>query len=128
MGLKKRILLIDDDPQILDCMQAVIETNGYDVSTAPDGSDGFKQVLAFMPDLIVLDMMMPKSSGFMVLQKLNREQIQGIPVIMITANDGTRHRFYAEQLGVKDYLQKPFTMDQLMAAIEKQMEEFCVAS
>ncbi len=127
MGEKKKILLIDDDPQILDCMRTVIEANGHEVSLAHDGTDGFEQVLSFMPDLVILDMMMPRSSGFMVLQRLNREKIQSIPIIMITANDGSRHRHYADQMGVKEYLQKPFTMDQLMSVIDKQLGQLCMS-
>ena len=66
------------------------------------------------PDLVILDMMMPKRSGFLVLEKLRRTRPVPLRVIMITANEGSRHKAYAEMLGVDDYIRKPFAMDRLM--------------
>jgi DNA-binding response OmpR family regulator len=71
------------------------------------------------PDLVVLDMMMPKRSGFLVLEKLRRSRQVPMKVIMITANEGSRHKAYAEMLGVDDYIRKPFAMDRLLASIDK---------
>ena len=71
------------------------------------------------PDLVVLDMMMPKRSGFLVLEKLRRSRPVPMKVIMITANEGSRHKAYAEMLGVDDYIRKPFAMDRLLASIDK---------
>jgi DNA-binding response OmpR family regulator len=70
------------------------------------------------PDLLILDMMMPKRSGFLVLEKLLRTK-PDLPAIMITANEGSRHKAYAEMLGVKDYLRKPFPMDRLLESVER---------
>ena len=71
------------------------------------------------PDLVVLDMMMPKRSGFLVLEKLRRSRQVPMKVIMITANEGSRHKAYAEMLGVDDYIRKPFAMDRLLQSIDK---------
>jgi DNA-binding response OmpR family regulator len=71
------------------------------------------------PDLVVLDMMMPKRSGFLVLEKLRRSHPIPVKVIMITANEGSRHKAYAEMLGVDDYIRKPFAMDRLLASIDR---------
>jgi DNA-binding response OmpR family regulator len=64
-------------------------------------------------------MMMPKRSGFLVLEKLRRTREVPVRVIMITANEGSRHKAYAEVLGVDDYIRKPFAMDKLVGAVEK---------
>ena len=66
------------------------------------------------PDLVILDMMMPKRSGFLVLEKLRRTRPVPVRIIMVTANEGSRHKAYAETLGVDDYIRKPFAMDRLL--------------
>lgn len=71
------------------------------------------------PDLLILDMMMPKRSGFLVLEKLRRTRPIPVRVIMITANEGSRHKVYAEMLGVDDYIRKPFAMDRLIDSVGK---------
>jgi DNA-binding response OmpR family regulator len=76
-----------------------------------------------MPDLLVLDMMMPRKSGFVVLERLKGKdsETKNIPCIMITANEGGRHRAYAEMLGVEEYIRKPFAMDKLIGAVDRLM-------
>ena len=74
------------------------------------------------PDLVILDMMMPKRSGFLVLEKLRRSRFALLPVIMITANQGSRHMAYAEMLGVSDYLRKPFAMERLLESIGRALD------
>jgi DNA-binding response OmpR family regulator len=71
------------------------------------------------PDLIILDMMMPKKSGFLVLEKLRTRPGGLIPTIMITANEGSRHRAYAEFLGVRDYIRKPFALEKLVKSVDQ---------
>jgi DNA-binding response OmpR family regulator len=66
---------------------------------------------------MILDMMMPKRSGFLVLEKLRRTRETLLPVIMITGNEGSRHKAYAELLGVSDYIRKPFAMDRLLQSV-----------
>jgi len=118
---KKRILLVDDDNVILESMKVALETRGYDVFTAANGTDALEMAENSDPDLLVLDQMMPQRSGFRVLETLSKTPESNVPVIMITANEGVRHKAYAQMLGVKDYLQKPFTMDQLMEAVEREL-------
>ena len=121
MSEKKRILLVDDDNVILESMKVALETRGYDVFTAANGTDALEMAENSDPDLLVLDQMMPQRSGFRVLETLSKTPESNVPVIMITANEGVRHKAYAQMLGVKDYLQKPFTMDQLMEAVEREL-------
>ena len=116
---RKRILVVDDDPEILESIRITLEMFDYDVETASDGSTGLALAERERPDLLILDMMTPKRSGFLVLETLR--QIDDFPtrVIMITANEGNRHKEYAEALGVDAYIRKPFPMDVLLSTIDR---------
>jgi DNA-binding response OmpR family regulator len=115
----KRILLVDDDQEIIESMRTVLESRGYEILVARDGNQGLVMAEGESPDLVVLDMMMPKRSGFLVLEKLRRSRPDPLRVIMITANEGSRHRAYAEMLGVDDYIRKPFAMDRLLESVDR---------
>jgi DNA-binding response OmpR family regulator len=119
---QKSILLVDDDNDIVESMRAVLEGRGYRVLVARDGNAGLTVAERENPDLIVLDMMMPKKSGFLVLEKLKGRTGGLIPTIMITGNEGSRHRAYAEMLGVKDYIRKPFAMEKLVKSVDQILE------
>lgn len=118
----KVILLVDDDPEIVESMRTVLENKGYRIIVARDGNSGLTMAERENPDLIVLDMMMPKKSGFLVLEKLKGRPGGLIPTIMITGNEGSRHRAYAEMLGVKDYIRKPFAMEKLVRSVDRILE------
>jgi DNA-binding response OmpR family regulator len=118
-GSSKRILLVDDDQEIVESMRTVLETRGYQILVARDGNQGLVMAESEEPDLVVLDMMMPKRSGFLVLEKLRRSRPDPMRVIMITANEGSRHKAYAEMLGVDDYIRKPFAMDRLLESVDR---------
>src|SRR5262245_8512013 len=113
----KRILLVDDDPEIVEAMKYALENRGHVVLVARDGNQGLAMAEREDPDLLILDMMMPKRSGFLVLEKLRRSRPVPVRVIMITANEGSRHKAYAEMLGVDDYIRKPFAMDRLLESL-----------
>jgi DNA-binding response OmpR family regulator len=113
----KRILLVDDDYEIVESMRIALESKGYQVIVARDGNQGLAMAEREDPDLVILDMMMPKRSGFLVLEKLRRTRRVPIRVIMVTANEGSRHKAYAEMLGVDDYIRKPFAMDRLLDSV-----------
>ena len=115
----KRILLVDDDAEIIESLRLALEANGYEILVARDGNQGLALVEREDPDLVVLDMMMPKRSGFLVLERLKRKRDGQQRIIMITANEGSRHKAYAEMLGVDDYLRKPFPMDRLIASVNR---------
>jgi DNA-binding response OmpR family regulator len=119
MAAAKTILLIDDDPDIVQAMRTILERAGYRVLAAHDGNAGLAVAEREAPDLVVVDMMMPRKSGFLVLEKLKSRKQAAPPVIMITANEGSRHRAYAEMLGVDDYLRKPFAMDKLLETVQR---------
>lgn len=116
---RKTILLVDDDPEIVDSMRIALEARGYEILIARDGNQGLAMAERENPDLVILDMMMPKRSGFLVLERLRRTQRIPTRVIMITANEGNRHKAYAEMLGVDDYIRKPFAMDRLLESVRR---------
>lgn len=115
----KTVLLVDDDIEIVEAVRYALEGAGHNVVVARDGNQGLALAERENPDLIVLDMMMPKRSGFLVLEKLRRLRADPLPVIMITGNEGSRHKAYAELLGVSDYIRKPFPMERLISSVDK---------
>lgn len=118
MTAGKKILLIEDDREIADTIQGVLQSAGYDVARAANGIEGRKMTESYQPDLVVTDMMMPRMGGFPTLEFL--KSLEKPPrVIMITANEGGRHKAYAEMLGVDDYLRKPFAMDLLLESVDR---------
>jgi DNA-binding response OmpR family regulator len=118
MPAPRTVLVVDDDPVIVAALRAVLERRGYRVLTADDGNAGLAAAEREAPDLLLLDMMMPKQSGLVVLEKLKAHG-GGPPVIMMTANEGRRHQAYAEALGADAYVRKPFVMDQLLGTVER---------
>lgn len=117
----KRVLLVDDDNDILTSMQAAFEPTGAVVETASNGNKAVELVEKNAPDLVILDMMLPGRSGFLVLEKIKARKPKGSKpfVIMITGNQGQRHKMYAETLGANDYFNKPVKLDKLIASAEK---------
>jgi DNA-binding response OmpR family regulator len=116
---QRTILLVDDDHEIIESMRTILENKGYRILVARDGNSGLMVAERENPDLLILDMMMPKKSGFLVLEKLKSRPGGLIPTIMITGNEGSRHRAYAEMLGVRDYIRKPFAMEKLVRSIDR---------
>lgn len=120
MTTGKTILLIEDDREISSTLYGVLEAAGYTVVAAPNGLEGRQLAESKNPDLVITDMMMPRMGGFPVLEHL--KSLPNPPkVIMITANEGGRHKAYAEMLGVDDYLRKPFAMDVLLDAVQRAL-------
>lgn len=117
----KSILVVDDDPDILTAISAGLADTGATIQTASDGNTAVTLAESKAPDLVILDIMLPQKSGFLVLEKLRQGRPRGAGprVIMITGNQGKRHKQYAEALGVDEYLNKPFRMDRLLEVTEK---------
>jgi DNA-binding response OmpR family regulator len=117
----KKVLLVDDDADILTSMQAAFEPTGAVVETANNGNKAVELAEKNDPDVVVLDMMLPGRSGFLVLEKIKARKPRGTKpfVIMITGNQGGRHKMYAESLGVSEYFTKPVKMDKLIATAER---------
>ena len=119
---EKQILLVDDDAEIVETLSYALQNAGYEVLIARDGNQGLALAEREDPDLVILDMMMPKRSGFLVLEKLRRSRPVPVRIIMITANEGSRHKAYAEMLGVDDYIRKPFPMDRLLESVQRLLD------
>lgn len=117
----KRILVVDDDPDIVTAIRTTLEETGATIDTASDGNTAVTLAEQKSPDLVILDIMLPQKSGFLVLEKLRQGRPRGEKpyVVMITGNQGRRHRQYAEALGVNEYLNKPFAMERLVEVTER---------
>ena len=121
MAVQKKILLIEDDRDISSTIHGVLEAAGFQVFHAQNGVDGQKMIESHAPDLVITDMMMPRMGGFPILEFV--KSLDKPPrVIMITANEGGRHKAYAEMLGVDGYLRKPFAMDVLLESVKRTLK------
>jgi DNA-binding response OmpR family regulator len=118
MAHNKTILVVDDDQELIDGLRSLLERQGFRVIHAHDGHQGKQMIYNHKPDLVILDMMMPRMGGYPVLEHF-RGKTDAPPIIMITANEGSRHKAYAEYLGVVDYIRKPFAMERLLEAVHK---------
>ena len=118
----KRVLLVDDDEEILAAVEAALEQRGYEVLIARDGSEALMRVERDLPDLIILDVVMPKRSGFLVLDRIRRIDTRSPRIIMVTASDEPRHRTFAESRGIDAFVVKPFDLGKLLTKIDSLME------
>src|SRR5882724_8610860 len=118
MADSKTILIVDDDLELSDGLKIMLERQGFRVIQARNGQEGKSMIYQNRPDLVILDMMMPKMGGYPVLEHF-RDKPDAPPIIMITANEGSRHKAYAEYLGVVEYIRKPFAMEKLMEAVQR---------
>ena len=113
-----RLLLVDDEPGLRTAVQAYLEDEGFQVTTAVDGEDGWAKAQELLPDLVISDVMMPRLDGYGLLRKLRAdERLGGIPVIFLTAKGMTADRIEGFQAGCDDYIPKPFDPDELVARV-----------
>ena len=110
------ILIIEDDPSILLGLQKNLKFEGYDIITAMEGERGLELAVNKNPDLIILDIMLPKLSGFEICKTLKRREIE-IPIIILSAKDQEMDKIMGLDLGADDYLTKPFSVRELIARI-----------
>lgn len=112
-----KVLVVDDDPEIRSAIDHALQAEGALTQICGDGNSAVRIIETDPPDLVLLDMMLPKRSGFLVLEKI--KQFENCPkVVMVTANEGKRHQVYAEALGVDGYLLKPVRLERLIALAE----------
>lgn len=122
-GQKKRILVVDDERHIVRLVQVNLERQGYEVVTAYDGVECLEKAKADKPDLIVLDIMMPRMDGFEALQRLKTDsETNHIPVIMLTARAQDRDVLQGYQYGADLYLTKPFSPLELISLVKRIFE------
>ena len=119
---KAKILVIDDEPGILNVVTAYLRSEGFDFRTASDGVDGLKVIHSYQPDLIILDVMLPGMDGMEVLSQLRRES--NAYVIMLTARSEETDKLVGLTVGADDYLTKPFSPRELMARIKAALRRY----
>ena len=120
--MSKKILVIDDEKPIVELISFNLRKEGHEILQAFDGEDGYNKALAFNPDLILLDVMLPKMDGFTVCRKL-REKIQ-TPIIMITAKEEEVDKVLGLELGADDYMTKPFSPSELVARVKAHLARY----
>jgi DNA-binding response OmpR family regulator len=126
-----KILVIDDDPDILDAITMILESQGYQVSTARDGIEGLATLKAENPDLMILDLMMPKMDGFAVCKELQDprwSKYKDIPILILTSvrEEASRRRYELEtglELDVDDYIEKPMSPDVLLERVGRLIKK-----
>lgn len=111
-----RILVVDDEPNIVDVISMALRFHEFEVASAADGNEALDQVAAFRPDLIVLDVMMPGLDGFEVAKRLAERRTQ-VPIVFLTARDTTEDKIRGLTIGGDDYMTKPFSIEELLARI-----------
>ncbi|MCG5214563.1 response regulator transcription factor [Streptosporangium sp. KLBMP 9127] len=111
-----RLLVVDDEPELRNALSRALRTEGYRVAVAADGHAGLGAMAADRPDLVLLDVMMPKMGGIEVCRRL-RDNGDGTPVLMLTALDGVSDRVAGLDAGADDYLVKPFALEELFARV-----------
>src|SRR5207245_8625271 len=112
---KTTILTADDDPQLLRLVMRNLQLEGYDVLVASDGKQALEQIETHQPELVLLDVMMPKMDGFTVCQRVR--EFSSVPIIIVTARGQDQDKVRGLDLGADDYLTKPFSVDELLARV-----------
>ena len=126
-----KILVVDDDPDILDAITMILESRGYEVVTARDGIEALANLKAEKPDLMILDLLMPKMDGFAVCKELQDprwSKYRDIPILILTSvrEEASRRRYELEtglELDVDDYVEKPMAPDILLGRVEKLIKK-----
>lgn len=120
---KPRILIVDDEPDLLTVLKIGLETEGYEVVSASDGEQGLALARQVMPDLMVLDLMLPRMDGYKVCRTLKfDERYRRIPIFILSARSGETDRRLALELGADEFHSKPYNMRELVARIRARIE------
>ena len=115
-----RVLLIEDEPHIVEAIRFLLVRDGWEVASHGEGTDALAVIRATRPDLVILDVMLPGRSGYDILQDLRAEPgLAGLPVLMLTARGQSRDREMAERLGASRYMAKPFSNAEVLAAVRE---------
>ena len=122
---QKKILVVDDDPNMVAAVEAVLQSESYNVVTAADGEEGLRKVATEQPDLIILDVVMPGKHGFQVCKEIKADpKFARIPVLMLTVYPGDREKLNLSMqegmtMEAEDYIQKPFNPDEFLNRVER---------
>lgn len=120
--MNERILVADDDPDIVDIIQTVLEGEGFQVLVATDGEEALRKVKQERPDLVILDIMMPKLDGYQVCQQVkNSSALSSIPIVIISARGQEKDRDNGLKAGASDYIVKPFDPLELPEIVRRNL-------
>jgi two-component system response regulator VicR len=125
--MKKTVLIVEDEKAIVDILLFHLQRSGYDTLTAGDGETGLKLALEKNPDLILLDIMLPKMDGFTVCKAIRRENA-AVPILMLTAREEEDDKVTGLELGADDYITKPFAVKELLARVAANIRRTSVAA
>lgn len=121
----KNILIVEDDDHIIELLKFNVENNGYNVSIAMDGLTGLEKAVNELPDLILLDLMLPGIDGIEICNKLkNKERTKDIPIIMLTAKGHETDKILGLEIGADDYITKPFSVRELMTRVKVVLRRY----
>ncbi|MBR6162588.1 response regulator [bacterium] len=118
----KKILIVDDEPDIVEVLKFPLEANGYECICAYDGETGLKSAKELMPDLMILDVMLPKMNGFKISRLLKFDsKYKDIPILMVTARSQEEDKLIGEETGADEYITKPFKIDEILEKVKKYL-------
>jgi DNA-binding response OmpR family regulator len=118
--VRKKVLIVEDDPDLVELLSFNLRASGFAVGTATDGLDAIKKARSIIPDLILLDLMLPELDGFGVCEILRRDPATaGIPIIMVTAMSSQFARLAGMEAGANDFITKPFSPKQLISRVHE---------
>ncbi len=121
----KKILIVEDEQAIIDIVEFNLIKEGYTVLCAMDGEEGLEMALKNQPDLILLDVMLPKMDGFQICKKVR--ETKSVPIIMLTAREEEADKVLGLEIGADDYITKPFSMKELMARVKANIRRSIIA-
>lgn len=123
MPASKKILIVDDEQDIVETLKFILEAQGYTCFCAYNGEDGLNKAKEIMPDLIILDVMMPKINGYKISRLLKYDnKYKDIPIIMVTARSQEQDKLIGEETGVNEYISKPFELEEILAIVKKYLD------
>lgn len=118
----KKILIVDDEQDIVESLKFVLEGCNYSCYCAYNGEDGLKMAREIIPDLIILDVMMPRINGYKISRLLKFDKkYQSIPILMITARSQEEDKLIGEETGADEYITKPFDLDEVLSIVKKYL-------
>ena len=120
----KKILIVDDEQDIVESLKFVLETSDYTCYCAYNGEDGLRLAKELVPDLIILDVMMPKINGYKISRLLKFDKkYKDIPILMVTARSQEDDKLIGEETGADEYITKPFEMDDVVKRVDKYLRD-----
>lgn len=122
--MTKKVLIVDDEQDIVESLQFVLEASGFECHCAYNGEDGLKMAKEVLPDLIILDVMMPKMNGYKISRLLKYDnKYKNIPILMVTARSQEDDKLIGEETGVDEYITKPFELDEIVKKVEGYLKD-----